>query len=302
MSGNQRDATPPGPLMSNKALRIRVVVYLALLVGAGAFWFYAAEPLDLTVGGGHPETWGLRRLRQQVYSSVSADEEAGFTRLDPKELGGWLATVPEQAQSVETYEAESSVRPVPGRQTIVLQPLGGFSAERMALVQATSEFVAAFYQVPVRLEKPLPLEITGRALDLWTRQVGHIQYDASAINYGILQPTLPADESDTAGQLDAERRSLASVGLERDLSAQALLGQQADGIRAHALADALLRTLKDGWAGLGCNETGIVDLKEHAGRKRLQPERHGVAVLRRLEGIPDQVPEHSPQDDHVAAK
>ncbi|HEY4002253.1 MAG TPA: hypothetical protein VGO93_25495, partial [Candidatus Xenobia bacterium] len=121
-----------------------MVLLLIFLAAWGQF--------DVTVGAGHPQTLALWLLRQWVYRT-----NADAPHLDPNDLGGWLAAHAETAQPFELYCLDHPTRPTAARRTIVLQPLGPMSGDELQVVNMMAIYAQAFFQVPARLEKPLPL-------------------------------------------------------------------------------------------------------------------------------------------------
>jgi archaemetzincin len=176
-----------------KVVRILIVV-VAVALGLG-WWRYAPQPL---VGGGQPDGLLARWVKKRIYRSVSPLDEQGFARLTPQNAAGWYGLFREPIQSVEYYRAQHPVRPTPQRHTLVLQPIGPMSGEQRALLSTLKEYCEAFFQLPVRIEKPLPLSLA-RA---WMRpkrgshpgaSAGEGQYNAGEIVDRVLAPCLPED-------------------------------------------------------------------------------------------------------------
>jgi len=102
-------------------------------------------------------------IREKVCASISPEDAKGF-----RPLPAWAesqapdgrrpASVPaEFPQSLELYRAAVRVRPAHELRTIALQPLGDFSSEQMRVLELLREYAAIFFQLPARLEKPVPL-------------------------------------------------------------------------------------------------------------------------------------------------
>ena len=146
------------------------------------------------------EKTGDDAAKEHVYASITADDEKGFERMGPPKRGEWLATFPEIPQTMELYKRAVSVRPTDKRKVIVLQPLGTMNDEQQKVMEALCEYTRIFFQMPARIEKPLPLtpihpEITiVRSIPLGHRHGAYDkQYSAPRILDQILEPHLPDD-------------------------------------------------------------------------------------------------------------
>ena len=138
--------------------------------------------------------------KQQVYASISADDEAGYERMDKPVAGEWLAVYHETPQTMERYRSAASIRPTEKRKIIVLQPLGAFNDEQMKLMDALCEYTQVFFQMPARVEKPIELVADKpEAKIVRNVPIGHRhgpydkQYDANALLEHVLLPHLPDD-------------------------------------------------------------------------------------------------------------
>jgi archaemetzincin len=138
--------------------------------------------------------------KEQVYASISADDEIGFERMGPPKRGEWLASFPETPQTMERYRHAVSVRPTEKRKVIVLQPLGTVTDEQQKVMQALCEYTQVFFQMPARVEKPIELVPKNPQIELIRKiPLGHRhgtydkQYDAARILDQVLVPHLPDD-------------------------------------------------------------------------------------------------------------
>ena len=80
----------------------------------------------------------------------------------PKEKpgpGDWLAVHKEPGQSFRQYLESSPVLPDKTRNTMYIQALGEFSEKQSAILSKTCEFLALFYNIPVKQKEPLPLSL-----------------------------------------------------------------------------------------------------------------------------------------------
>lgn len=172
----------------------------ALLLGAAlGFWVTRSLSEDLTAPGGkHAE--GVEKAKEQVYTSIDAEDEKGFRRKGNPKAGEWLARFQEPAQTLELYRLQVRVRPTEKRRTLVLQPLGELNEEAKKVVEALREYAEIFFQLPARVEPPIELTLNGKREPLF-RQVPlgnrHGTYkeqcDAAKILDKILLQKLPDD-------------------------------------------------------------------------------------------------------------
>jgi archaemetzincin len=172
---------------------------LVILIAAAALlivlwpWLFGT-----TLGGGQPVSLLARHMLKAEYASLPPEDEAGFERLDPEMPGPWLASFREPVQSLESYKARKPARPSAGRKIISLQPLGPLTAGQQRLIGLMKEYAGIFFQLPARVEPPLPLELPD-GLEGWTRRtpgkkgLWERQYDAGIILDRLLGPRVPAD-------------------------------------------------------------------------------------------------------------
>ncbi len=74
----------------------------------------------------------------------------------------WLATFQESGQTFAEYLAADPKLPDAVRRTLYIQPIGSFSVNEKKVVEATADYLKAFYQLPVKMLPPrqLPSNIT----------------------------------------------------------------------------------------------------------------------------------------------
>jgi archaemetzincin len=106
--------------------------------------------------------------------------------------GDWLASFHERGQTFAEYVAQGPKGLTDKRHVIVLQPIGEFTAEERAVLEKLREFTSAYFQLPARVTKPVPLPDHGfrqrRADSLaWT------QYSTLTLMKSVLLPRLPRD-------------------------------------------------------------------------------------------------------------
>lgn len=148
--------------------------------------------------------------RQEVTSNAihsrrndpSTDEiRAGIKQIEPffKPMGkpeqfDWLQTNKEPGQTFDDYIESIPTIPTAERRVIYVQPLGKFSAEQTKIIKTTSDYIAAFFGLPVKSlpQKSLPAKLTKpdqRMIDY----PEHRQIRSGYILETILQPGLPKD-------------------------------------------------------------------------------------------------------------
>ena len=71
--------------------------------------------------------------------------------------GDWLDTQKERGETFAEYLKSSPTLPTAERQTIYIQPIGKFSAEQKRAINLTADYMKAFYDLPVKLRKEIPL-------------------------------------------------------------------------------------------------------------------------------------------------
>jgi archaemetzincin len=171
------------------------VSVLALMVAAVfAFWWFRTPPPK--VGGGQNDDLLAPWVKGRIYAAVSPPDEAGFTRLTTENANGWYNVSREPIQSFDYYRSLKPLRPTKERRTIVLQPIGPFDARQTRLLGDLKEFCAAFFQLPVRLEKPLPLPVSDvktRTLSLGKHGASQKQYNAEEMLEKTLVSRFPND-------------------------------------------------------------------------------------------------------------
>jgi archaemetzincin len=176
------------------ALLALLLILLLISLLIAVIWPWLFSP---SVGGGQAESLLAGELKRRAYASIEPDDEAGWKRIDPNDMGGWLSRFPEPVQTFEIYKASLPVRPSAERRTIVIQPVGPLSEEEKGILKDLQQYTEIFFQLSVRLEKPIALELPDKN-EQWTREVSAgrrtwLQYDAGKILSKILAPRLPKD-------------------------------------------------------------------------------------------------------------
>jgi archaemetzincin len=104
----------------------------------------------------------------------------------------WLASLHETGQTFPAYVAQVPKGLTAQRHVIVLQPVGDFTRDDLAVLDKLRAFTSAFFQLPVRVARHVPLPNRGyrqrRTDDLsWT------QHSTLSIMEDVLLPRLPSD-------------------------------------------------------------------------------------------------------------
>src|SRR5215203_4064926 len=74
-----------------------------------------------------------------------------FYRPMKEQEGDWLQSHPENGETFEQYVASSPTLPTVERKKIYIQPMGTFSADQLAVIRTTADYVMVFYNLPVVL-------------------------------------------------------------------------------------------------------------------------------------------------------
>ena len=115
-----------------------------------------------------------------------------FTKKAEPKPGEWMAEHPEPRQPFSEYARSDPIRPTRGRHTLVISPVGPMCEEEKARLVVLREFLEAYYTLPVRIGKPLPLAgVTSRQRSIFGRTVR--QYLTGEILHQTLRPALPSD-------------------------------------------------------------------------------------------------------------
>jgi archaemetzincin len=110
---------------------------------------------------------GLSAVRPEELETTQgpdpfAFDEELFERKRKAEPGDWLAQHAEAYQSFQAYVASDPVHPTGARSSIVLQPLGPFSARGKKILAAVREHGAIFFSMEVSIAPAIPLPSAGR--------------------------------------------------------------------------------------------------------------------------------------------
>ncbi len=118
--------------------------------------------------------------------------EPFFQPMGKPEAYDWLGSHNEPGQTFNEYLASNPSKPEKNRDAIYILPLGTFSSEQRKLIQTTSEFLEAFFDLPVKHMKArsLPAIPSNSRRNRFT---GKRQFKTGHILEEILAPALPKD-------------------------------------------------------------------------------------------------------------
>jgi archaemetzincin len=129
-----------------------------------------------------------------------AELRAAITKIEPffKRMGkpqpfDWLASFKEPGQTFDEYLDSDPVVPTDERKIIYIQPLGTFTADQTKIIRVTSDYMQAFYGLPV---KSLPAKAFGNIPVANVRVMKYAKKRQIKTGYildTVLRPALPAD-------------------------------------------------------------------------------------------------------------
>jgi archaemetzincin len=115
------------------------------------------------------------------------------SRLGKPKPGDWLDRHREPGQTFAQYLRCSPVTPRGARRVIYIQPLGDFNRTQRKIVRKTADFMALYFNRPVKVLKELPLSViparARRAHPTW----GDKQVLTTYVLDNVLKPKLPKD-------------------------------------------------------------------------------------------------------------
>jgi len=83
--------------------------------------------------------------------------------------GDWLDSQPENGETFEEYVHGHPTLPTNERKTIYVQPVGTFSAKQLRVIQQASDYMRAFFNLPVVLRKT-------QSIDAVPKEMVRVQY------------------------------------------------------------------------------------------------------------------------------
>ncbi len=220
------------------------------------------------IGCSEPKVGSIANLEAAHSSNTEQTElRAAMEKIKPffKPMGkpasyDWLASNYEPGQTFDEYLASNPAKPGKNRELIYILPLGSFSSEQRKLIQITSEFLEAFYDLPVKHMKARSLT-PGSLNSRKNRFTNKRQFKTGYILHEVLAPSVPEDA--------AALIALTSEDLYSDDSMNFVFGQASfeKGVGVWSLdrlddntsaANFLIRTLK-----IAAHETGHMFSMRH---------------------------------------
>jgi archaemetzincin len=105
----------------------------------------------------------------------------------------WLANHHEPGQTFREYLRSRPVTPDRRRRTIYVQPLGEFTESQRKIVTQTAEFMQAYFGLPVKIRKELPLDVIPAHARRKHPSWGMDQILSTYVLEDVLYPRLPDD-------------------------------------------------------------------------------------------------------------
>lgn len=120
-------------------------------------------------------------------------------RMPPTRPGDWLALHHEGGQTFRQYLACDPTLPRGTRRTIYIQPLGTFTAAQRKVVDLTSEFMALYFGLPVKVLPTLGEEVIHSQAKRIHPRERVPQFQTSYILHQVLGPRLTKDAAALLG-------------------------------------------------------------------------------------------------------
>ena len=169
-----------------RTLRILVVAFLLMLTACGE------TPTDGTVSN-KPDTENASPRLKDLRADIKKIEPF-FKPMGEPGPSDWLRAFTEPGETFDQYIDSKPTLPTKERGVIYIQPIGNFTAQESRIIKTTSEYIEAFYGLPVKSlpAKPPPGKLTEpdeRMIDY----PKHRQIRTGYILDKILTPALPKD-------------------------------------------------------------------------------------------------------------
>lgn len=114
-------------------------------------------------------------------------------KLGPPQFGDWLDVHDEPGQTFREYLDSKPVTAHGKRKVIYIQPMGAFTKSQQAIVDATAEFLRAYFQLPVKVNKPWPESMVPAHARRRHPHWGDEQILTTYVLHKLLRPNLPDD-------------------------------------------------------------------------------------------------------------
>lgn len=110
------------------------------------------------------------------------------------QLFDWLSEHEEKGQTFAEYLNSRPTLPDANRKIIYVQPLGNFTEGQRKIVALTADYLARFFNLPVKLNEPLPLSLVPKSARRASPfEKGQEQILTGFVLKDLLLPRLPAD-------------------------------------------------------------------------------------------------------------
>ena len=107
--------------------------------------------------------------------------------------GDWLVSQKEAGETFEEYIASNPTLPTAERRTINIQPIGTFSGEQKRVIQLTADYMKAFYNLPVKLNREMPLGNVPKGKSRKIEYRNNLQIRTNYFLDDVLPKMLPKD-------------------------------------------------------------------------------------------------------------
>lgn len=158
-----------------------------------SFFFLSCSTFEKNSTSNTFPTNGNRIDRAELRDAMEKVEPF-FKPMGKPEQFDWLQANKEPGQTFDEYIDSNPTIPTSERKIVYVQPLGKFTAEQTKIIRTTSEYIEAFFGLPV---KSLPQKsIPGKLIEPDQRIIDypeHRQIRSGYILEAILQPALPKD-------------------------------------------------------------------------------------------------------------
>ena len=114
-------------------------------------------------------------------------------RLGEPGANDWLSRYKEPGQTYIEYLQSSPNRATADRRTLYIQPLGDFSPTQQKIIDLTVEYMGIYFQLPVRVQKGLPLAVITERARRRHPEWGVPQILTGYVRDEVLKPRLPKD-------------------------------------------------------------------------------------------------------------
>jgi archaemetzincin len=133
------------------------------------------------------------QARAERLGAVIEKLRPSAAKLGKPKPGDWLERFKEPGQTFKQYLACDPTRPTGKRRVIYVQPLGEFTAAQRKIVKLTADFLAVYFNVPVKVQEDLPAKLVPEKARRKHPEWGMEQMLTTYILDKVLKPRLPED-------------------------------------------------------------------------------------------------------------